>query len=85
MLLGSLVQACNFKLSLQSDTSIYRDCVSESLYAYDLSRIQVMAISLQCSSLSQIHSVYLLQAKNSMTTAYMGEVLTQVWLKSTKK
>ena len=39
-------------------------------------------ISLQCNSLSQIHSsVYVLQAEISMIgRAYMGEVLTHVWL-----
>ena len=44
-------------------------------------------ISLQCNGLSQIHSsIYVLQAENSMTgRAYIGEVLTQVWLKSVKK
>ena len=39
-------------------------------------------ISLQCNSLSKC----LIQAEISMTgRAYMGELLTQVWLKSIKK
>ena len=44
-------------------------------------------ISLQCNSLSQIHSsAYILQAENNMTgRGWMGEVLIQVWLKSIKK
>ena len=45
-------------------------------------------ISQQCNSLSQIHYTFqcLLQAETSMTgRVYMGEVLTQVWLKSIKK
>ena len=42
-------------------------------------------VNLQCSSLSQTHSS-VFQAENSMTgRAYMGEVQTQVWLKSIKK
>ena len=46
----------------------------------------MVIISLQCKSLSQIYSSNLLQAENSMTgRACMGEVLTQVWLKSIKK
>ena len=55
-------------------------------YANHLSGVQVMeTISLQCNGLSQIHSS-LLQAENSTTgRAYIGEVLTQVWLKSVKK
>ena len=55
-------------------------------YANDLPGVQVMAtISLQCNDLSQIHSS-LLQAENTMTgRAYIGEVLTQFWLKSIKK
>ena len=46
--------------------------------------VQVMAtINLQCNSLCQIHSSGYF---SSMTgRAYMGEVLTQVWLKSIKK
>ena len=46
--------------------------------------VQVMAIiNLQCSSLSQIHSSVF---ESSMTgRVYMGEVLTQVWLKYVKK
>ena len=45
-------------------------------------------ISLQCNTyvafLKYIKCLF--QAKNSMTgTAYMGEVLAQVWLKSIKK
>ena len=40
-------------------------------------------ISLQCSGPSQTHSS---QAENTMTgRAYIGEVVTQVWLKSVKK
>ena len=49
----------------------------------------VEAYSLQCNGLSQnlIHSsAYVLQAENNMAgRAYMGEVLTKVWLKSVKK
>ena len=50
------------------------------VYANHLPGVQVMeTISLQCNGLSQC----LLQAENSMTgRAYIGEVLTQVWLKS---
>ena len=57
-------------------------------YANYLPGVQIMAtISLQRNSLSQIHSsVYLIKAEISLTDiAYMGEVLTQVWLKSVKK
>ena len=52
-------------------------------YANHLPGVQVTAtISLQCNGLSQC----LLQAENTMTgRAYIGEVLTQVWLKSVKK
>ena len=44
-------------------------------------------ISLQCNSLSQVHSSFrVVQAENSMTgRAYMGEVLIQVWLNSIDK
>ena len=43
-------------------------------------------INLQCNSPSQIATFKcLLQTKNSMTGAYMGEVLIQFWLKSMKK
>ena len=41
-------------------------------------------ISLQCNSLSQIHSNVYFRLK-LIDRAYMGEVLTQVWLKSIKK
>ena len=43
---------------------------------WQLSACNVMVLTFQC----------LLQAENSLTgRAYMGEVLTQVWLKSVKK
>ena len=46
------------------------------------SKLWKLRISLQCNGPSQTH----LQTENSMTgRAYMGEVLTQVWLKSVKK
>ena len=57
-------------------------------YENHLSGVQIIAtINLQCNSLFQIHSsVYLRLKINSMTDrACMGEVMTQVWLKSVNK
>ena len=43
-------------------------------------------ISLQCNSLSKIYLSAYNQAEISMTgREYMGELLTQVWLRSIKK
>ena len=56
-------------------------------YANHLSGVQLwqLDINLQCNSHSQYIQCFL-QAENSMTSrAYMGAVLTQVWLKSIKK
>ena len=58
------------------------------VYANHMKGVQDMAIiSLQCNSLSQVHSSFrVVQAENSMTgRAYMGEVLIQVWLNSIDK
>ena len=76
----------SFKLSLQSDTSLY--IVYLKAYANHLPEVQVMAtISLQCNGLSQIHSSVYLRLKIvwQVEHTYMGEVLTQVWLKFVKK
>ena len=45
-------------------------------------------INMQCKSISQIHYIlrYLLYAESCLSgRAYVGEVLTQIWLKSMQK
>ena len=56
-------------------------------YANHLPGVQVIAtISLQCNGPSQIHSSVYFKLKILMTgRAYIGEVVTQKWLKSVKK
>ena len=57
-------------------------------YANHLLGVQVMATtSLQCNGLSEIQlSVYFrLKIERQVKYVRMGEVLTQVWLKSIKK
>ena len=58
------------------------------LNLHALSSVCSLVMSLCSCDLLPFSNVfqYLLQAENSMTVrAYMGEVLTQVWLKSVKK
>ena len=65
---------------IQSDTSIYIDCVSE--YANHMKEVQLMVST--CSVIAFLEC--LLQPENRVTgRAYMGEVLIQDWLKSIKK
>ena len=73
---------------LQSDTVTSICILHLKGYAHHLSGVQFMAIiSLQCNSLSQIHSsVYFRLKIHSMTgRGYMGEALIQVCLKSIRK
>ena len=73
-------------LTFTTESYINTDCVSGSLYVNHLlgSKLWQLSTSSVVAFCKYIQVVF--QADSSMTgRTYMGEVLTQVWLKSIKK
>ena len=78
-----------FFLTFTTESYVHQNTLIVYLKAYanHLKGVQVIeTISLQCNSLSQIHSsMHLLQDEISMESELVWKVLTQVWLNSIKK
>ena len=73
-------ESLHFIVNFEFNCTVYRLCIWKLMQIIcRQSKLCQLCINLQCNIISQIHSsVY-------FTIAYMGNVLSQVWLKSIKK